>query len=192
MNPQIRLALEGIRAGKRTRTELLKIRDNAKALLDRGNQEMRLIIDEINLTTVPPLQAHYVFMGFCPDANFENRQDEIWVRDGVCLFDFVESEHQLKRFGEILPGDTVVLKKIEKFGETMCVYHHGTVTQIVDSKLTNKPYLRVDWCTPEEFIEVPLMACNGTVDVRSLETVEREMPAEFWTWLNREKLLNQS
>jgi hypothetical protein len=28
------------------------------------------------------------------------------------------------------------------------------------------------------------MACNDTVNLRDIKTVENEMPKEFWNWLN--------
>jgi hypothetical protein len=42
----------------------------------------------------------------------------------------------------------------------------------------------MNWSNQKEIIEVPLMACNSTVDVRSIEQVEDEMLTEFFTWLN--------
>lgn len=44
-------------------------------------------------------------------------------------------------------------------------------------------YLEMDWSDQEETIEVPLMGCNSTVDIRTIETVENEMTEEFYTWL---------
>ena len=36
---------------------------------------------------------------------------------------------------------------------------------------------------PEEFFTVPLMGCNATVNPRSIESVETDMPEDFWEWL---------
>ena len=43
---------------------------------------------------------------------------------------------------------------------------------------------KMNWNTQKETIELPLMGCNATINVRSLEVVEREMPSEFWDWLS--------
>ena len=39
------------------------------------------------------------------------------------------------------------------------------------------------WPMGSSEIEVPLMGCNSTVDVKSREVVENEMPEEFYSWL---------
>jgi hypothetical protein len=44
----------------------------------------------------------------------------------------------------------------------------------------NNRYLEMNWYPQEEVIEVPLMGCNSTVDVRTIEQVEAEMPAQFY------------
>ena len=50
-------------------------------------------------------------------------------------------------------------------------------------RITKKIYFRVDWRVPKEFLIVPLMGCNSTVNPRSIENVEREMHEDFWAWL---------
>jgi hypothetical protein len=43
----------------------------------------------------------------------------------------------------------------------------------------------MNWSTQDQIIEVPLMGCNSTVDVRTIEQVEAEMPVDFFSWLNQ-------
>lgn len=181
-------AIARVRNGEQTRSGLMKIKTNAEVFLSRGVADAQYLIDEINQTPLAPLQKEYVFMGFCPDADFRNRQDEKWMAEGFCKFDFLESEHQYRRFCDIHVGDVMILKKREKFGETMRLFGHGIVKRVVQSKATEKQYLRVDWFKPETEIEVPLMGCNSTVDIRSIDVVEKSMPPEFWDWLKLGKL----
>ena len=166
-----------------TRTEMFQIRENAKALLLKGEVRAQEVIDAINLKAVPELEAYYVFMGFCPGADLENRLDDKWTEEGICEFNFIQSETQLKQFCEIHTGDTMILKKRETFGETQNLSYHGKVTGVSDSKVTGLRYLRVDWKKPSKFLIVPLMGCNATVNLRKLEVVERDLPKEFWGWL---------
>lgn len=181
---QVIAAINRIKSGQHPRDELFAIRDRAFAYLAKGNADAQFLIDEINQTAVAPLQKAYVFMGFCPDADFRNRQDEKWMNEGFCKFDFLESEHQYRRFCKIHSGDLIILKKREKFGETMRLFGHGIVKRVIESKASEKQYLRVDWFKPDAEIEVPLMGCNSTVDVRDREVVAQTMPEQFWEWLN--------
>ena len=105
------------------------------------------------------------------------------MAEGFCKFDFLESEHQYRRFCDIHVGDVMILKKREKFGETMRLFGHGTVKRVIQAKASGKQYLRLDWFKPESELEVPLMGCNSTVDVRSIEVVEKSMHPEFWEWM---------
>jgi len=41
----------------------------------------------------------------------------------------------------------------------------------------------MNWSNQDEVIEVPLMACSSTINVRTIEAIEDEMPEEFYTWL---------
>ena len=121
-------------------------------------------------------------MGFCPSADINNRLDIEWKRLGVCTFVFHESDQQSERFNAILPGDLIVLKKRHRFGETMQLFGHGRVVGVkYDSE--NHRYLEMNWSNQEEIIEVPLMGCNATVDTRSIEQVEEQIPEEFFKWL---------
>lgn len=174
-------------SGKYSRTDRIKIYENAKIALkeNRDIERAKKIINAYKSIEVPPLQAEYVFMGFCPGATLENRQDELWYADGICMFDWVSDPVQMKRFYDIQVGDIIVTKKREKFGETMMLSGHGKVRLLEESNKTGKRYLRVDWIVPDEFLIVPLMGCHSTVNNRALEMVEDRMPEEFWEWLGK-------
>lgn len=177
--------LRKIKCKKYNRVDLLKLRKNIKDFLEKepNNERALLRLKAIESAAVPELEEQYVFMGFCPGGELENRLDDEWISKGICQFKYLESEHQMNRFYNILPGDTVILKKREKFGETMRLYSFGRVTQAIDSKYSGLRYLTIDWITPSHFLEVPLMGCNSTVDVRDIKQVEENMPDEFWDWL---------
>lgn len=169
-----------IQAGKMTRADLLSIREKAEAKLKLGDTDAKAVLDAINISQ--PVDDYIVFMGFCPDADFENRLDIEWKEKGICEFDFPESTTQVERFDNICAGDLIVLKKRERFGETMKVYGHGRVKAAAYDSNGNR-YLRMNWSTQNEIIEVPLMGCNSTVDVRAIDAVNNEMPEEFFKWL---------
>lgn len=173
-------AVERVGIGEMSRTDLLKIKRNAEDKLASGDTEAQLVLDAIN--HAEPVDSYILFMGFCPGADFNERLDTSWKEQGICRFDYLESEHQAERFNSICKGDLVVLKKREKFGRTMKLYGHGRVKSIAYDK-DNVRYLIMDWSDQDEEIEVPLMGCNSTVDVKSAQAVEDEMPAEFYEWL---------
>lgn len=64
----------------------------------------------------------------------------------------------------------------------MQLFGYGRVTG-VKYDAENHRYLEMKWADQQEVIEVPLMACNATVDVRTIEAVEDQMPEDFFTWL---------
>ncbi|MCL1043711.1 hypothetical protein L2712_18965 [Shewanella marisflavi] len=64
----------------------------------------------------------------------------------------------------------------------MKLYGHGRVNGIAYDE-DQVRYLKMGWSNQEEIIEVPLMGCNSTVDIKTIEAVEDEMPEEFYTWL---------
>lgn len=174
--------LERVQSGQMSRSDLVSLRDNALRKLEQGDQDAHHVLDAINLAK--PSDSYALFMGFSPGADFSNRLDIEWKAKGVCRFDYLESAQQLERFNTICVGDLVILKKREKFGETMKLFGHGRVKSIAyDEK--NIRYLVMDWSDQSEVIEVPLMGCNSTVDVRSIEAVEGDMPQEFWDWLGK-------
>jgi hypothetical protein len=57
------------------------------------------------------------------------------------------------------------------------------VTGITKDNKGNR-VLKVDWSSQEQVIEVPLMGCNATIDIRDSDKVRAEMPAKFFEWLN--------
>ena len=176
-------AIDRIRSGGYSRAELVKLRSNAESMYKKGDSDAEIVMDEIDKAS--PMDKTIVFMGFCPGADFDNRLDIEWREKGVCTFIFHESEQQVERFENIWPGDLVVLKKREKFGKTMLLYGHGRVTGVKNDQEQNR-YLEMSWSSQQEIIEVPLMGCNATVDVRSIEQVEAEMPPKFYAWLNQD------
>ena len=174
--------IDKLRAGGYTRSELIRLRENVAAKARGGDEDARSLLNEIDRAT--PRDTYIVFMGFCPGADMANRLDIEWRRDGVCTFVFHESEQQSARFNEILPGDLIVLKKRHQFGKTMQLFGHGRVTG-AKYDAENHRYLEMNWADQQEVIEVPLMACNATVDFRTIEAVEDQMPQEFFTWLGQ-------
>lgn len=173
--------IDRIRAGAFTRAELIKLRVNAEASRKKGDTDAAIVIAEIDVTS--PNDKTVVFMGFCPGASFDNRLDIEWKEKGICTFIFLKSEKQLDRFNDIWPGDLVILKKRHQFGKTMLLYGHGRVRGIKHDQNDNR-YLDMSWSSQEQVIEVPLMGCNSTVDIKSIEQVEAEMPPAFYSWLN--------
>lgn len=173
-------ALERIQSGTMTRADLVALRENAVAKVEAGDRDAEQVVTAI--VQAKPLDSYALFMGFCPGADFNDRLDIEWKAKGICRFDYLESTQQLERFNSICVGDLVVLKKREQFGKTMKLFGHGRVKSIAYDE-NNIRYLVMDWSAQSEVIEVPLMGCNSTVDVRSIEAVEGEMPDEFWDWL---------
>jgi hypothetical protein len=172
--------IDRIRERKYSRADLTNLRENVLRRLASGDKEAQFVIDAIEQAT--PTDQYIVFMGFCPGAEFENRQDIGWKKDGICTFAYHDSEQQVERFANIHVGDLVVLKKRHKFGETMQLYGHGRVTGIrYDSG--NHRYLTMNWSDQATVIEVPLMGCNSTVDIRSVAAVADEMPESLYEWL---------
>lgn len=173
--------LDQINNGEYSRGELRKILSNAETMYKNGDDEAKVIVDAITIAT--PSDTYILFMGFCPDANLANRLDIEWREKGICTFDWEESEGQMAAFQEIRVGDLVVLKKIQVFGKTMEVSGHGRVKSIAKDEQGNN-YLIMNWSDQLEAIEVPLMSCNSTVNIKPMETVEDQMPEEFFEWLN--------
>lgn len=174
--------LSRIRSGEMSRADLTGLRDNAIQKLAAGDVDAQAVISAINIAK--PKDQYILFMGFCPGADFSERLDTEWKEKGICRFDYLESTPQLERFSRICIGDLVVLKKREQFGKTMKLYGHGRVTA-VDYDDDSIRFLKVDWSSQDEVIEVPLMGCNSTVDIKNIETVESEMPEEFYRWLHQ-------
>jgi hypothetical protein len=180
--------LDKIIGGVCSRAEFLAIRNNAlrirkESVDEKLHAQAEKILSACNAYAPEPLSRHYNFMGFCPGADFSRREDERWKSEGVCDFAFYDSQSQMETFGEMLPGDWVILKKRQEIGRTMKLYGFGTVEARVSDKIGPISY-KMNWNSQQQIIEVPLMGCNKTVNIRSLETVEKEMPNEFWDWLS--------
>jgi hypothetical protein len=172
--------IDKIRSKTYSRAQLVRMRANAEDKLQQGDKDAKTVLDEIDRTE--PTDESIVFMGFCPAATMDNRLDIEWKKNGICTFIFLDSPHQLERFNNIWPGDLIVLKKRHVFGKTMQLYGHGRVTGVQYDTRGDR-YLLMNWSSQAEVIEVPLMACNSTVDVKTIEQVEAEMPESFYTWL---------
>lgn len=172
--------IERIRSGTMTRADLVKLRRNAEHKLEAGDAAAEDVIREID--SAAPTDAYVLFMGFCPGGDFGARLDVEWKEKGICRFDYVESSQQLERFNTICKGDLVVLKKREIIGKTMKLFGHGRVAGVAHDE-NNVRYLNMNWSDQEEIIEVPLMGCNSTVDIRDIEAVENEMSSNFFEWL---------
>ena len=175
--------LDRIRGKKLSKGELRQLRENALRLHAQGDVDAQTVLDEIDLAS--PADKEIVFMGFCPDADSNNRLDTEWKAKGICSFQYPESEHQLARFNDIWPGDLIVLKKTQQFGKTMRLYGHGRVTGVKYAP-DGVRYLEMNWSSQDSVIEVPLMGAGSTVNVKSIEQVEAEMPADFYRWLNQD------
>ena len=175
--------LDRIRSKTLSKGELRQLRENALRLHAQGDADAQTVLDEIDLAS--PADKEIVFMGFCPDADVNNRLDTEWRVKGICTFDYPEDKIQLTRFNNIWSGDLIILKKIQERGKTMRLYGHGRVTgaKYVDGVR----YLEMNWSNQATVIEVPLMGANSTVNVKSIEQVEAEMPTDFYRWLNQDE-----
>jgi hypothetical protein len=172
--------LDKVLSGTMSRAELVRLKQNAEKLVQEGGKDALAVLEAIN--NASPSDPYYVFMGFCPDADISNRLDTGWKQKGICRFDYLESEHQLVRFESVYAGDTIILKKREKFGVSMKLYGYGRV-QSVEYDENDIRYLNVEWSDQEKVIEVPLMACNSTVDIKTIDQIEEAMPEEFFEWM---------
>lgn len=172
--------LDYINSTHLTRQELSNLRLNAQKAIDSGDKAAQSVLDAVNRAA--PSDSYFVFMGFCPGADFSNRLDIEWKNKGICTFEFYDSERQMTRFQSIQVGDLIILKKIQEYGKLMRLYGHGRVTAL-DKSEKGDHMLRMQWSPQAIEIEVPLMACNDTVNIRDLEKVDAAMPDEFWKWL---------
>ena len=172
--------LEKLKANSYSRNQLAQLKLNTQAKVDSGDVSAKLVLEAIDYAI--PVDTEVVFMGFCPDSDFGNRLDIEWKEKGICRFDFTESKQQLERFYQIANGDLIVLKKREKFGKTMNLYGYGRVSAIRYDQ-DKVRFLEVDWSEKNQIIEVPLMGCNSTVDVRSIEFVNDSMSEEYFDWV---------
>jgi len=185
MNPEKLKA--NIESGKMLRPEIRILRENCLKTLNDASKEKdhdraTELLEVTESTRVPETRIEYIFMGYCPERDLMNRVDIAWFAGKYCNFDYVQSQDQVDRFFNIVREDVVICKKIETFGETMRIHAWGKVTRLRDSRANNR-WLEMDWFKTDDPIIVPLMGCNSTVNVRTLEQVEKAMPPEFWKWL---------
>ncbi|PAY02563.1 hypothetical protein CKO50_04115 [Pseudoalteromonas sp. HM-SA03] len=173
--------LDQLKSGSLTRAQMAVLQENALRIFNKGDKDAKLILDAIPYSK--PADTSILFMGFCPEADFSNRLDIFWKENGICHFDYLESEVQVNRWYEVCAGDLLILKKREQFGKTMKLYGFGRVTKICHDD-EHVRYFEVNWADQSREIEVPLMGCNSTVDIKAMEMVEQEMPEAFWHWLN--------
>ncbi|MDP4077892.1 DNA translocase FtsK [Acidovorax sp. A1169] len=175
-------AIDRIRSGLLSKQELRQFRENAVQRIQQGDRGAQAVVTAIDGAVA--LDRDIIFMGFCPDADFDNRLDIEWKAQGICTFHHMDSAHQLQRFNSIWPGDLIVLKKRQEIGRTMQLYGHGRVKGV---KYTSDHvrYLEVDWASQDSVVEVPLMS-NSTIDIKSSEQVREKMPALFYRWLGHQ------
>jgi len=191
---QMNQNIERIISGKCSRSEILRIRENAtniiKIAIDRPDKESEAKAKEANEELLAcdshmpePSSSQYNFMGFCPGDDVKRRRDTMWREQGICYFDFEESKGQVTAFSLQVPGDWIILKKIKECDKTMSLYGFGKITKrhTDDIKFT---YFDVKWNTQSEEILVPLMGCNSNINMKTLERVEKTMDKEFWIWLS--------
>lgn len=138
-----------VKSGEMSRADLRKLKRNAEDKLAGGDDHAREVLRALDHAT--PSDSYILFMGFCPGANFSRRLDVDWKKQGICRFDYVESEQQLERFNTICPGDLVILKKREKFGRTMMLYGHGRVRSVTHDENECR-YLLMNWSDQNEII----------------------------------------
>lgn len=175
------IILDRLARGEFSRAELSKLRINAAAKASHGDLEAKAILNAID-DSPAAADKYILFMGFCPGANFDNRLDVEWRQQGFCYYHYEEDALQFERFQTILRGDLIILKKRHEFGRTMRLYGHGRVTGIRQGRYRD---LQVDWAPEGEVITVPLMGCNSTVDIRTIDQVNADMPDEFHAWLSK-------
>ena len=174
--------LDQLNNGSLTRAQIGVLQKNAQYLFSKGDKGAKFVLDAIEYSK--PADTSILFKGFCPEADFSNRLDIYWKENGICRFDYVESEVQANRWNEVCAGDLIVLKKREEVGKTMKLYGFGRVTKICHDD-ENVRYFEVNWAKQSSEIEVPLMGCNSTVDIKAMEIVEQEMTEAFWDWLDQ-------
>jgi hypothetical protein len=172
--------LKRISGGELTRGELRVVRENALTKKNEGDSDAQAVLQAVDSAVAK--DASMVFMGFCPNADIDNRLDTEWKAQHICTFDYDESVVQMDTFRNICAGDLIVLKKVEQFGKTMRLYGHGRVTGTTEGP-DGRRMLEMNWSAQDQVIEVPLIGCQSTVNLRSMESVEAAMPEEFFDWL---------
>jgi len=172
--------LAAITNGEYSRAKLRRLLANAEIKFKSGDNDAKIIMDAINVPT--PSYTEILFMGFCPGRTIDNREDAMWREKGICTFDWEESEAQMERFQNVRVGDKIVLKKQNIKRQIMELSGHGKVTSVKRNEEGLK-YLVMNWSDQERIIEVPLMGCSDTVNIKTMDVIEEQMPEEFFEWL---------
>ena len=180
----IEQAIKNVSDGKYNRAELLNLKLNAENYLSK-NPRIFDLLELISNTSVPELELEYVFLGYCPGADLKRRRDTEWIEKGFIDFHFIESKSQMARFEAIHPPDKIILKKREKIGKTMIIHAFGEVTHSNLDRTSGLTSHSVNWKITDDPLEVPLLGCNSTVNIRSIEQINENMPEEFWQWLRK-------
>ncbi|MGJ7565260.1 hypothetical protein ACSFBM_15515 [Variovorax sp. GB1R11] len=178
--------IDQIKLGRLTRDELETMRGRAQANFEDGDNDSHLVL--LALDNAVAKDSGIVFMGFCPNGDLTNRLDDEWKQSGTCTFDYDDSIDQMNLFRSICAGDLIILKKSEKFGQTMSLHGHGRVTG-TDTGPDARRRLRVNWSSAGRFSsDVPMMGCQSTVNLRNMRTVEGAMPHHFFEWADLPRL----
>jgi hypothetical protein len=182
--------IDKLRSGTVSRAAIAAYETNAARARSLGRPWPQDVLDA--LRQAKPRDLYHVFMGFCPNANINERLDNEWREQSICtmnLWDGPSGERQAADFMNIKVDDLVILKKNQELGITMRLYGHGRVTgirQSTDPTLADH-ILIMDWSQQAAVIEVPAMACTATVNLRDVDCVDREMPPEFHQWLGKQE-----
>ena len=188
-------SIERIVSGKCSRSELLRVREEAsnliKLAIDKPTQENKAKAKEADEALLAcdsnmpePLSSQYNFMNFCPEGNIKRRSDIMWREQGICNFHFEEIGGQMTAFSLQVPGDWIILKKVQEKDITMALYGFGKITKrLVDKK--GFTYFDVSWNDQAQEIIVPLMGCNSNINMKTLDRVKKVMDKVFWDWLSQ-------
>jgi hypothetical protein len=188
------LNIERILLGKCSRGDILRIRENAssfiKTAIDKPTKENEAKAKEASEALsacdshMPePLSSQYNFMDFCPEGDIKNRKDTKWREQGTCNFHFEESVGQMTAFSLQVPGDWIILKKVQESDNTMALYGFGKITKrLMDEK--GFTYFDVNWNEQSKEILVPLMGCHSNINMKTLDRVEKIMDKVFWSWIS--------
>lgn len=121
---------------------------------------------------------HIFFMGFCPNAELANREDDYWKKAQICEYTYPEHLDQLELFKSIQVGDILVLKKNSIRNSEMTLHGHGRVRARISDTMLN-----VEWSSQEDAITEPAIGAVSTVNKISIENVHAKLSCDFWAWL---------
>jgi hypothetical protein len=188
--------IENIKAGKKTRLDILTLHRNAldKLKQEPNNSQAKEIVEYIENNFVSEIMRRYTFVAFKPFGRLEDAQDKQWYKGGFYDLQYYEDKIQMGYYYELLPGDIIITKtnstntKDSEIGH-MRIFAHGVITKIIDSSKNNHRWYKVNWTVPDLFLEVPHMGCTKAIAHRDLEVVEDKMPEDFWKWLDSTQVL---